>query len=185
MRVEQVPMLTRWSLGYLPGLLVSIPARSPKCAQARNFAQGSALPKRDIVDTTFHASAKARPSATSRSALPTMWERDRRLKSLIGCKHVPLVGVRGHCSHCSVQYPVTMHWAAYLVLTAVGCSSITERVYWLERSGLFRTTSLLMVGSSSSMRWLPACLMCLGFNRSAGYGLRVIFYSMGHLVAVH
>ena len=147
-----------WSSRAARGCKGGAPAREPKCAQARNFAQGSALPKRDIVDTTFHASARTRPSATSRSALPTMLERDRRLKSFIGCKHVPLVGVRGNCSHCSVQYPVTMHWAAYLVPTAVGCSSITERVYWLEHSGLCRTTSLLMVDSSSSQRecYLPA-----------------------------
>ena len=80
MSVERVSMLTGWLLGCLLGLLGSIPARSPKCAQVRNFAQGSALPKRDIVDTTFHASAAARPSATFGSALPTTWGESRKVK---------------------------------------------------------------------------------------------------------
>ena len=70
-----------WSLsGAARGCNGGAPAREPKCAQARNFAQGSALPKRDIVDTTFHASAAARPSATFGSALPTTWGESRKVK---------------------------------------------------------------------------------------------------------
>ena len=71
---------TWWSSRAARGCKGGAPAREPKCAQARNFAQGSALPKRDIVDTTFHASAAARPSATSRSALPTTWGESRKVK---------------------------------------------------------------------------------------------------------
>lgn len=39
--------------------------------QGRKVAQGSALPKRDIVDTTFHASCARRQKAPKRSVLPT------------------------------------------------------------------------------------------------------------------
>ena len=42
-----------------------------KCAQARIIAQGSALPKRDIVDTTFHASGAERHNRTKQAVLPT------------------------------------------------------------------------------------------------------------------
>ena len=41
------------------------------CAQAANIAQGGALPKCDIVDTTFHASCAPGPCTATQSALPT------------------------------------------------------------------------------------------------------------------
>ncbi len=48
-----------------------------KCAQARNLAQGEPLPKREIVDTTFHASCAPRLGKHSETVLPTLWEWDR------------------------------------------------------------------------------------------------------------
>ena len=42
-----------------------------KCAQGVSIAQGKRLPKRDIVDTTFHASCATRQISAKQSALPT------------------------------------------------------------------------------------------------------------------
>ena len=41
------------------------------CAQAASIAQGGALPKCDIVDTTFHASRAPGLGTATQSALPT------------------------------------------------------------------------------------------------------------------
>ena len=46
-----------------------------RCAQEKIIAQGVGLPKRDIVDTIFHASRKTGQISAIESALPTMWER--------------------------------------------------------------------------------------------------------------
>ncbi|RDX40559.1 hypothetical protein OH76DRAFT_1420455 [Lentinus brumalis] len=48
------------------------------------IAQGRPLPKRDIVDTCFHASRAAGPCTATRTALPTVWEKtqlDNRRRS--------------------------------------------------------------------------------------------------------
>ena len=44
----------------------------PVCAQAAKIALGGALPKCDIVDTTFHASCAPGPCTATQSALPTL-----------------------------------------------------------------------------------------------------------------
>ena len=54
-------------------------AQMRKCVQALNFAQGGRLPKRDIVDTTFHASCAARHNMRKQGALPTTWGMDRAI----------------------------------------------------------------------------------------------------------
>ena len=51
-----------------------------KCAQARNFAQGERLPKRDIVDTSFHASCAEGQGTATRTNLPTTWEKGTEQK---------------------------------------------------------------------------------------------------------
>ena len=43
-----------------------------KCAQGEIIAQGEPLPKCDIVDTTFHASAATRQIGAQKGALPTI-----------------------------------------------------------------------------------------------------------------
>ena len=55
-------------------------AKMRKCAQGRNFAQGEALPKRDIVDTSFHASCAGGQLMTKQSVLPTSWGREQRAR---------------------------------------------------------------------------------------------------------
>ena len=39
--------------------------------------QGEALPKRDIVDTTFHASCRTCHNMYKQTVLPTTWGKDR------------------------------------------------------------------------------------------------------------
>ena len=55
-----------------------------KCAQARIIAQGSALPKRDIVDTTFHASCVPGPRVLLETVLPTTWEKAKEQQLQLG-----------------------------------------------------------------------------------------------------
>ena len=58
--------------------------KCPKCAQGRNFAQGEALPKRDIVDTTFHASCATRQNRHKQAAFPTTWGRNKAGAGTLG-----------------------------------------------------------------------------------------------------
>lgn len=56
------------------------------CAQARIIAQGGRPPKRDIVDTTFHASCADGQISAKGSALPTLWEEQVRA-GVKGCRN--------------------------------------------------------------------------------------------------
>ena len=49
------------------------------CAQAASIAQGGALPKCDIVDTTFHASRAPGPCTATQSARPTLRGKSRKV----------------------------------------------------------------------------------------------------------
>ena len=51
-----------------------------KCAQGRNNARGEPLPKRDIVDTSFHASCAEGQGTATRTNLPTTWEKGTEQK---------------------------------------------------------------------------------------------------------
>ena len=55
-----MPCLCEWVFREAESGLGEKEPKCWKCAQVRNLAQGEALPKRDIVDTTFHASCAAR-----------------------------------------------------------------------------------------------------------------------------
>ena len=46
---------------------------SLKCAVDKIIRQGGPLPKRDIVDTTFHASCQTCQKSAEQAALPTPW----------------------------------------------------------------------------------------------------------------
>ena len=51
-----------------------------KCAQGRNNARGEPLPKRDIVDTSFHASCAEGQGTATGTNLPTTWEKGTEQK---------------------------------------------------------------------------------------------------------
>ena len=55
-------------------------AKLRKCAQVRNKAQGEPLPKRDIVDTSFHASCAEGQGTATGTNLPTTWEKGTEQK---------------------------------------------------------------------------------------------------------
>ncbi|TFK83720.1 hypothetical protein K466DRAFT_567663, partial [Polyporus arcularius HHB13444] len=62
------------------------------------IAQGRPLPKRDIVDTCFHASRAAGPCTATRTALPTVWEKtqlDNRRRSYSLSILIPSISTAG------------------------------------------------------------------------------------------
>ena len=79
-----MPCLCEWIFREAESGLGGKETKCQKCAQRRNFAQGEALPKRDIVDTTFHALCATRHSHSLQHILPTVWGGTRKSQGLFG-----------------------------------------------------------------------------------------------------
>ena len=68
---QQCPAHFLGCCGRYPGGGEQLGSHFSKCAQADSRAQGKRLPKRDIVDTIFHALRETRQISAVESALPT------------------------------------------------------------------------------------------------------------------
>lgn len=116
-------------------------SKSVFCVQGRIIVQGGPLPKRDIVDTTFHASCVRCHNRYKQISLPTSWGRNRAgagtsvwVGDQLGYKHfwvtvgfiICLTGgfiyaCSGYPRSCLFQQdqcmcfnPLEAHWAVYV-----------------------------------------------------------------------